>query len=90
MTQFVALMIDPQQFEHINIHQTLKKTKPQTIARSRGGLSRKIHAAVGALGYPVRWLLMGGEVVGLTQTWALIDGFKPQAVLADKVTMPMA
>ena len=36
------------------------------------------------MGDPVRWLLTGGEVADITQAPALIAGFKPKAVLADK------
>ena len=37
-----------------------------------------------ALGNPVRWLLTGGAVAGITQAKSLLDGLKTDAVLADK------
>ena len=39
---------------------------------------------VNALGNPVRWLLSGGEVAGITQADALLEGLRADAVLADK------
>ena len=54
------------------------------LGRSRGGLSTKIHAAVDALGNPLRCLLSGGQVSDVTHAQALIEGFKADAVLADK------
>ena len=54
------------------------------MGKSRGGLSTKIHAAVDALGNPVRLLLTAGQVSEHTQAEALIDGFSADFVLADK------
>jgi transposase len=51
---------------------------------SRGGLSTKIHVAVDALGNPVRLLLTAGQTSEFTQAEALIAGFAPGYVLADK------
>jgi hypothetical protein len=51
---------------------------------SRGGLSTKIHVAVDALGNPVRLLLTAGQTSEYTQAEALIAGFAPGYVLADK------
>lgn len=61
-----------------------KKAGAQAIGRSRGGLTTKIHAAVDALGNPVRTILTAGQEADITQAEALIDGFAPDAVLADK------
>jgi transposase len=48
-------------------------------------LSTKIHAAVDALGNPLRCLLSGGQVADISHAQALIIGFEGvQAVLADK------
>jgi transposase len=52
--------------------------------KSRGGLSTKIHAAVDALGNPVRFLLTAGQTSEYTQAEALIAGFEAGYVLADK------
>lgn len=54
------------------------------MGKSRGGLSTKIHAAVDALGNPVRLLLTPGQDSEYGQAQALLDGFSPEAVLADK------
>jgi transposase len=54
------------------------------MGKSRGGLSTKIHAAVDALGNPVRLLLTPGQASEYGQAQALLDGFSPGAVLADK------
>jgi transposase len=54
------------------------------MGKSRGGLSTKIHAAVDALGNPVRLLLTAGQTSEYTQVAALIEGFDADYVLADK------
>ena len=52
--------------------------------KSRGGLSTKIHAAVDALGNPVRFILTEGQSSEYDQTDALIEGVQAGFVLADK------
>ncbi len=47
-------------------------------------MSTKIHAAVDALGYPVRLLLTAGQASEYGQANALIEGFDADYVLADK------
>lgn len=47
-------------------------------------MSTKIHLAVDDQGRPVRFLLTGGERNDITQAPALLTGFKPKFVLADK------
>lgn len=54
------------------------------MGKSRGGLSTKIHAAVDALGNPVRLLLTPGQASEYRAAPALLEGFSPQAVLGDK------
>jgi transposase len=61
-----------------------KQQHEQAIGKSRGGLSTKIHAAVDALGNPVRLLLTAGQTSEYTQAEALIEGFEAGYVLADK------
>lgn len=56
----------------------------QGIGRSRGGLTTKIHAAVGGLGEPVRLIGTAGQKSDIGQAEALIDGFDPDYVLADR------
>jgi transposase len=61
-----------------------KQQHEEAIGKSRGGLSTKIHAAVDALGNPVRLLLTAGQTSEYTQAEALIEGFEAGYVLADK------
>jgi transposase len=56
----------------------------QALGRSRGGFSTKIHIAVDALGNPLRLLLTAGQRHDSPQAGALIDGFEPFALIADK------
>lgn len=56
----------------------------QALGLSKGGFSTKIHAAVDALGNPVRLILTPGQAHDLPQGRPLIEGFHPEAVLADK------
>ena len=56
----------------------------EAMGKSRGGLGTKTHAAVDALGNPVRLLLTAGQVSEHTQAEALIGGFRADFVLADK------
>jgi transposase len=56
----------------------------EAIGKSRGGLSTKIHAAVDALGNPVRLLLTAGQASEYGQANALIEGFDADYILADK------
>jgi transposase len=68
----------------INRPQQKKHQQEQAEGKSRGGLSTKIHAAVDALGKPVRLLLTAGQTSEYTQAEALIEGFEASYVLADK------
>jgi len=61
-----------------------KRGAEQAIGRSRGGLTTKIHAAVDALGNPVRLLLSAGQKSDIGQSIALIEGFDFQVLLGDK------
>ncbi len=54
------------------------------MGKSRGGLSTKIHAAVDALGNPVRFILTAGQHSEIRQADALIEGFSAEYVIADK------
>ena len=56
----------------------------QALGRSRGGFSTKIHLVVDALGYPLRFILTGGERHDLTQAEALLAPFQFDYVIADK------
>jgi len=56
----------------------------QALGRSRGGFSTKIHIAVDALGNPLRFILTQGQVHDISQAISLLDGYKADAVIADK------
>lgn len=47
-------------------------------------MSTKIHAATDALGNPVRLLFGPGQRNDITKAHELIEGFEPEAVIADK------
>ena len=54
------------------------------MGKSRGGLSTKIHAAVDALGNPLRLILSPGQSSEMLQAQALIEGIRSDYVIADK------
>ena len=56
----------------------------QGLGRSRGGLSTKIHAAIEALGLPVRLIATPGQRNDIAFAHDLIDGIEAEAFLADK------
>ena len=56
----------------------------QALGHSRGGFSTKIHIAVDALGNPLRFHLTGGARHDSPQAAALIAGFAPHVLIADK------
>jgi len=47
-------------------------------------LSIKLHATTDALGNPVRLLLGPGQHHDVTRSHHLVEGFKPDAMVADK------
>jgi transposase len=66
---------------------SLKKSggqEGQALGRSRGGFSTKVHIAVDALGNPLRLLLTAGQRHDSPQASALIEGYEPQVLIADK------
>jgi len=68
------LMIDS---SVVRVHQdaTRYKNDPlaEAIGRSKGGISTKIHFICDALGYPISFILTGGERGDATQATALLD-----------------
>ena len=54
------------------------------MRKSRGGLSTKIHAAVDALGNPLRLLLGPGQSSEIRQAQPLLEGLRSDHVIADK------
>lgn len=67
--------------ESTNMQRAPLKTGHQAPGRSRGGLSTKIHAAVDALGNPLRCFLSGGEVADIAHAQALLAGFDAKTLL---------
>lgn len=61
-----------------------KQQNQEAMGKSRGGLSTKIHAAVDALGNPVRFILTAGQHSEIKQAEELIEGFPAYYVIADK------
>jgi transposase len=61
-----------------------KKEGEQSLGRSRGGFSTKIHLAVDALGNALRFILTGGERNDITQAESLVKDFSAEYVIADK------
>ena len=61
-----------------------KKHGEQSLGRSRGGFSTKIHLATDALGNAIRFILTGGERNDITQAAALTENLAADYVLADK------
>ena len=71
----------------INTAQGQKKVNApsdESIGRSRGGLSTKIHATVDALGNPTGFHLTAGQVHDLAGADVLLKDIAAQAVIADK------
>ena len=56
----------------------------QALGRSVGGFSTKIHAAVDALGNPLRLLLTGGQSGDAPQAIPLLEGFDFAGVMGDR------
>ena len=61
-----------------------KKHGEQSLGRSRGGFSTKIHLATDALGNALRFRLTGGERNDITQAASLVKDFYAEWVIADK------
>ena len=61
-----------------------KKEGEQSLGRSRGGFSTKIHLATDALGNALRFILTGGERNDITQAEALVKGLRAEYVIADE------
>jgi transposase len=61
-----------------------KKEGAQSLGRSRGGFSTKIHLATDALGNALRFILTGGERNDITQAAALVKDLCAEYLIADK------
>lgn len=58
--------------------------KNQNTGRSKGGLPSKIHTLCDALGYPLKFIVTGGQCSDYKQALPLLENAKPDFVLADK------
>src|SRR5262249_28052734 len=56
----------------------------EALGRSRGGFSTKLHVSVSGLGLPVELKLTPGQRADVTQGQALLTGYQPRGVIADK------
>jgi transposase len=56
----------------------------EALGRSRGGFGTKIHAVTDALGYPLVFVLTGGQASDIGQAERLIGAFPAHAVIGDK------
>ena len=56
----------------------------QAIGRSKGGLTTKLHGVCDSLGLPLRFTASAGHRGEVLYGAALIDGFKPHYVIADR------
>ena len=61
-----------------------KEQNTQGLGRSKGGFTSKIHAAVDALGNPLKFIVTAGQRNDITQANALLDGVVDAYVIADK------
>src|SRR5258705_9906004 len=81
----VVQMIDTSM---VRVHQhaaCIADSASQSVGRSRGGLTSKLHVVVDAKGLPVRLGLTPGEAHDNRLCSALLTGLKPQTtVLADR------
>ncbi|WP_429448108.1 IS5 family transposase [Paraburkholderia sp. 40] len=62
----------------------LKKSGPQALGRSRGGLSTKLHLAVDSAGRPLRLIITEGQVADISCAAELVEHLRTEAVIADK------
>lgn len=73
---------------HVRVHAHGTRARggyaAQPIGRSRGGLTSKVHLLLDALGYPVRFVITGGERNDVTQAPALLPPGTGAQVLCDR------
>ncbi len=61
-----------------------KKSGPQGLGRSRGGLTTKLHLAVDEAGRPLRMIATEGQVSDISRAHELVEHLRTGAVIADK------
>jgi transposase len=84
LDEMLAVLAREADLEWLMIDSTKRGADAQGLGRSRGGLSTKIHAAGDALGNPVRLLASPGQRNDIAFAHDLVDGFQPDATIADK------
>ncbi|ACC76654.1 hypothetical protein Bphy_7770 (plasmid) [Paraburkholderia phymatum STM815] len=83
------------EIEHVMIDSTIvrahqhsagatKKSGPQALGRSRGGLSTKLHLAIDSTGRPLRLIVTEGQVADISCAVQLVEHLRTGAVIADK------
>jgi len=80
---FEKTKIDPD-FEYVMIDSTIVRVHASAAGHSKGGFATKIHAAVDALGNPLRFSLTSGQRYDITQADFLTKDFTGKFLLADK------
>lgn len=89
---FVAQAHDPETYAidatYIRVHAHGTRARggyaAQAVGRSRGGLTCKVHLLTDALGYPVRFVVTGGERNDITQAPALLPPGSAAQVVCDR------
>lgn len=61
-----------------------KKSGPQGLGRSRGGLTTKLHLAIDEAGRPLRMIVTEGQVSDISCAHELVEHLRTGAVVADK------
>lgn len=61
----------------------MKPRQWKALGCSRGGLTTTTHMAADTLGRPIRFILTAGQSGDAPAAPALLDGFRPRAVLPD-------
>jgi transposase len=59
-------------------------SEDETLGRSRGGLSTKIHLLADEAGLPVDFRITAGQAAEYAQAVSLLEGWQAEAVIADK------
>ncbi len=65
----------------------LETAHDQVLGRSKGGFTTKIHVIADAPGYPLDFILTGGQAAEITQSYVLIDGIQATYALIDKCVL---
>ena len=90
--------VDNPDMEHVIIDSTIVRAhslrggrtpknggqQSQSLSRSRGGFTTKVHVSVDGLGNPLRFTLTAGQQHDITQAEELIAGMESEHVIADR------